>query len=180
MSGSQRPPASHDESAQRSGIASLARAPSSLLPAALRLPRAPAVLLLAGWSTLLWWGLLGDKVASGVQFFGASYVFNLAHAGLFGIEALLLGFVLRPRLAPTRHRLWLVAALLALAYSAWLEWQQGLVPGRTRSLADLLTNCLGVFGLPWALRAPRPSLGALALWLAACAAAGALATFSTL
>lgn len=155
--------------------------PRSLLPRALQPGRGLALTLVALWSGVIWWGLLTDKVGTQPLFPGSGYVFNLAHAGIFGLEALLLGFVFVPSRAPSpgRERLWWLAAALALAYSCWLEWEQGNVDGRSRSVADLVTNTLGIWGLPRALGEPRPGVRWWLLWLAACALSAGVATTSS-
>lgn len=113
----------------------------------LNLPRPLAVLLLLSWSALLFW-LLVSRDATRLALAGSGFVNNLAHAGLFGVEALLLGAWLAPGRVNASRRLWLMISLLALSYAGLLEWLQGFSDGRRSSWLDMLTNTVGVFVAP--------------------------------
>ena len=125
--------------------------------------RATSALLLAGWSALVWWALTSQKVGAEPWFPGSRYVFNVGHGAIFAVEALLVGWCLRPRERPGTSRAWLAAALVAWAYSAVLEWRQGTIPGRSASAVDLVTNAIGAFGAPWALSTSPIRVGRVAL-----------------
>ena len=115
-----------------------------------------ALVLLMAWSLALWVLLLNPRVGRAAVFPGAAYLFNLAHAIVFGIEALLIGLVLRPDVGRESRVLWTLAIVLAFAYSVLLEWRQGSVVGRESSGLDVLTNAIGCVGAPWALAVGTP------------------------
>jgi hypothetical protein len=121
------------------------------------------LVLLLLWSGAIWWGLTTTRVSDTAWFPGSGLVFNLGHAVLFGVEALLLGWVLHPEERPGHGR-WLLASTLAWLYSAGLEGRQGFLDGREASLADLLTNAIGAFGVPWML-ADRTTRARRAVWV---------------
>lgn len=115
-------------------------------------PRALVAVLCATWTGLV--GMLLTSPRSPVDPFfpGAGVLFNAAHAALFGVQALLLGLALRPgRVDAPRRGPWLAASLLAFLYSGALELVQGTLAERSASWADMLTNAVGAFGVPWAL-----------------------------
>jgi len=89
--------------------------------------------------------MLSPKVED-LAFTGSSYVNNLAHAVLFGFEALLLGLLWRPGEVGRPARVWWTAGLLALLYAGLLEWRQSFMPGRTASMIDMLTDAIGSLG----------------------------------
>ena len=114
----------------------------------LKLGRPLAALLLAAWTYVLFAVLTSTKVGDAVRFPGSHFLFNAGHAGLFGLQALLVGTLLRP--GPVRREAgpWLVASAVALAYSGWIELVQGGIEGRSASWADLATNTVGAFHTP--------------------------------
>jgi VanZ family protein len=134
----------------------------------LALGRPLTALLLVVWSTLVWWALTSTRVGTGPLFPGSAFVFNLGHAGLFGLQALLLGSLLRPGVIGKDPRPWLLASCTALLYSGVLEWRQGFIDGRSASGFDLVTNAVGAFGVPWVLSQER--FFTWRLGLVACAA----------
>jgi hypothetical protein len=154
------------------------------------LGRPLATLLLVLWSALLWWLLTSTRVTSGVLFPGSVWFFNLGHAGVFGIHALLVALVLRAEgtedwlahdsggRAPFPR--WVAAALVALAYSGVLEIRQGFIVGRSASWADMLTNGVGAFGAPWALAAEQLFSRRLAWVLSAGCVTAGVATWTPL
>jgi hypothetical protein len=109
-----------------------------------------------GWSAVLWVLLLSPKVSRVAWFPGSAYLFNMAHGFVFGLEALLIGCLLRPDPQRESRLVWLCAAALALAYGGLLEWLQGFVDGRSSSTLDMVTNAVGAFGAPWALAVGTP------------------------
>lgn len=142
----------------------------------LSLPRPAALLLLVGWTAALWWLLISREVTE-LAIARSSYLNNLAHAVLFGLEALFLGFLLAPGVIGRPRKAWLVASLLALAYAGLLEWRQGFTEGRVSSWLDMLTNTVGVFGAPACLSGPRLPWARIGVWATLALAAAAWATF---
>lgn len=140
-------------------------------------PRPLAVLALLTWSAAVAWLMLSRK-ATDLPLAASSYVNNLGHAVVFGVESLLIGGLLAPGPVGRPARRWTQAALLALAYSAALEWGQGQVSGRHSGWEDMVTNAVGAFGAPWALRAGPGQVRRLVLAALAALAAAALATWS--
>jgi len=138
--------------------------------------RATGLALLLVWSGAVWWGLTTTRVSEVPLFPASGFVFNVAHAVIFGVEALLVGHVLQPAARPGQGR-WLLAATLAWVYSCVLEWQQQFIDGRQASPVDLLTNAIGAFGVPWML-ADRELRTRRAVWVGLGALASAL--FDTL
>lgn len=130
------------------GTGSLTSDPAVAMP--LRPPRVIALLAALIWCAVLWW-LLVERQVTGMAIARWSYVNNLAHAGVFGLLALLVGMALDPGRIGGRRSLWLLASLLALAYSGLLEWRQGFTEGRVSDWKDMATNTVGVFGAPWGL-----------------------------
>jgi len=116
-----------------------------------------------------------------------SWLLNTGHALLFGLLAFWILLALPRREGwPVLSRS-SVALLLGLALSlgALDELHQGSVPGRAMSAADVLTDLTGAACVLWICAfAGRPGASEhglrlrLLLCLAACAAAGGLATFS--
>lgn len=139
-------------------------------------PRPLALGALLVWSAAVAWLMLSRRVTD-LPLASSGYVNNLGHAVVFGVEALLLGAVLRPGPIGRPARVWAWAAAGALAYSGLLEWAQGSVAGRMSSLDDMLTNAIGAFGAPWALCAGSASVGRVALVVALAAGSAALATW---
>lgn len=135
-----------------------------------------ALVLVLAWSGALWWLLVSRDVGD-LPLTGSSFVNNLAHAALFGVEALLLGWTLRTPAVPRAPGIWVTASLLALAYAGLLEWRQGFTEGRHSSWLDMLTNAVGSLGAPLAL-ADLPRRWTPLLWVSGLAlAAASLATF---
>lgn len=138
--------------------------------------RLVSALLVLAWSAGIYAALTTTRLGSGSWFPGSRYVFNLGHAGLFAVEALLLGALLRPGPVARPPGPWLLAAWLALAYSGVLELVQAGIPGRHGSWADMLSNAVGAFGAPWALAAEGPTARRLGLVAVAALLAAAVAT----
>lgn len=112
------------------------------------------LILLLVWSGTIWWALTTTRVGAGPLFPGSSFVFNVGHAVIFAVEALLIAWVWEPGMRPGQGR-WMLASGLAWIYSGALEWRQGFIEGRQSSVADLVTNALGAFGVPWMLAVPE-------------------------
>jgi len=142
----------------------------------LSLPRRVALVLALGWSAALFWLLISREVSK-LPLAHNAFVSNCVHAGLFGLEALLLGLAWASREIGRPRGPWLVASLVALAYAGALELGQGLV-GRHASWWDMGTNAVGVLGSPWALEGGRVHWGRAAWALAATLVAGALSTWA--
>jgi hypothetical protein len=139
-------------------------------------PRRVTALLLVAWTLTIAWLMLSPKVQD-LAFARSSYVNNLAHAAVFGLEALLLGLLWRPGEVGRPPAVWWAAGLLALLYAGLLEWRQMSIPGRMGSMIDMLTNAVGSLGTPYALADGRllcPRTFGLA---GAALAAAALATW---
>ena len=152
-----------------------------------RAPRALGALCAAGWGAFIWYlsgGPPPDVPATPLF----SFIFNLAHAPLFGVLALLAALAL-PRAAPRGWprlsrdaRLGVVS--LVLLYAVIDEWHQSRTPGRMPTWHDVLTDVAGATAtlavaayLARADAGPRARPGRLALGLLACLAAAALASF---
>lgn len=142
------------------------------------LTRAVVLALLAAWTAGIFWLLTTPRVSTAPRFWGRAYAFNLGHAVLFGVEALLVGAALRPGRVAALSGRWLAAALIATAYGALMEWLQGALTTRQPSLLDVATNAAGAFGVPWALARPRPLWRRPLLASLAAAACAALATWA--
>lgn len=99
---------------------------------------------------MIGWLMLSTKVTQ-LTITQSSYMNNLGHAVVFGVEAMLLGLLWRPGLVGRPRLVWCTVGLVALAYAGLLEWRQGFVPGRTSSLVDMVTNAIGALGTPYAL-----------------------------
>jgi VanZ family protein len=152
-----------------------------------RVPRAPAALGACLWAGLIWWlsASSGPDVAPSLAL---GFLFNLAHAPLFGALALLLALAL-PRAAPRNWpRLTLPAALLVvagvLAYGILDELHQAHTPGRVCTWRDVVTDAVGagaVVSLAAYLSSERANgpgiLARLAAWLVAACAAALLALY---
>lgn len=134
----------------------------------MRLPAWLAALLVLGWSAMVWMVLGSDDPPVKASFPGSGLLFNAGHAALFGAEAFLLGCLVAPGRvrAPTAGR-WLAVAVVAFVYSALLEWRQAGLEHRTGSVADLLTNAVGAFGMPWALSVERAPWTSRTAWVVA-------------
>ncbi len=152
-----------------------------------RVPRVLAALGACFWAGLIWWlsASSGPDVAPS---FALGFLFNLAHAPLFGCLALFLTLAL-PRGAPRNWpRLTLPAALLvvagALAYGILDELHQAGTPGRASTWRDVVTDGVGASAVV-TLAAYLASEHAqtrglwlrLAAWLAAACAAALLALY---
>jgi hypothetical protein len=135
------------------------------------------LVLLLGWSGTIWWALTTTRMGTGSLFPGSSFVFNVGHAVIFAIEALLIGRVLQPGVRPGHGR-WLIASTLAWVYSGALEWRQGFIDGRQSSGMDLVTNAIGAFGVPWMLADREKRGGRTALVVVAALASALLDTLS--
>lgn len=154
--------------------------------AAGRLSRPSGVILAAAWYGLIC-VLSSHRVIGRPGRVAGSWLLNTGHALLFGLLAF---WIL---LALPRREGWPVlgrsnAALvlgIALILAAVDELHQSVVPGRAMSAADVLTDVTGAACVLW-ICGFAGRLGAterglrlrLLLCLAACAAAGGLATFS--
>ena len=136
----------------------------------LALGRPLTALLLVTWSASIWWVLTTTRVGTEPLFPGSAFVFNVGHAGLFGLQALLIGSLWRPGPIGRELAPWVTASCLALLYSCALEWRQDSIDGRSASWFDLLTNAVGAFGAPWALSQER--LFNRRFWIVAATALG--------
>lgn len=145
--------------------------------------RTLALLLLIGWTGLIWWLMTRAKVTVGERWWWGPWARNLIHAPLFGVHAALAALALRPgavsgpsaeALRRPEHRAYLLAAAAAVAYGVLVEWRQAYVPGRVASGWDLLTDAIGALGVPWALSTGALLSGrAVAVFVAAAAMAAA-------
>jgi VanZ family protein len=151
---------------------------ASASPDRVRLARTVAVVLLVVWTVVIWQLLTSPRVGTRAWYPWMPYVRNFAHAVLFGVQALLIGWSLRPGPVGRPLALWLAASGLALAYGGLTEWRQAVLPERTASWIDVGTDAIGAFGLPWALSTGRVFSGRLALVLVAAAAASIWATLT--
>lgn len=122
--------------------------------------RVLALLVLVGWTALIWWLMTRAKVTVAQRYWWGPWAHNLAHAPLFGVQAVLAALVLRPGRVPgpsteparrDEHRAYLAAAGAAIAYGLLIEWVQSSIDGRVASGWDLLTDAAGALGVPWAL-----------------------------
>jgi len=134
-----------------------------------------ALLAALAWAAMIHRLCTGTRVPVGPWFPAAPFLYNLAHAPLFGLLSALLGVALRPAVSGPvtagrrwRHALasvpgpahatrgaWLAAAALALGYGVAIEWLQAAVPGRHASGLDVLTDAVGALAVPWALASGR-------------------------
>jgi hypothetical protein len=145
--------------------------------------RSLALLLLIGWSALIWWLMTRAKVTVGERYWWGPWARNLAHAPLFGVHATLAALALRPGAVPGpsteparrfEHRAYLLAVAVAVAYGVLIEWKQASIPGRVASGWDVLTDSIGALGVPWALSTGALLSGrAVAVFVAAAAMAAA-------
>lgn len=113
-------------------------------------PRRLSAPLLLIWTLVIAWLMLSAKVDQ-LAIARSSYLNNLAHAVVFGLEALLLGLVWHPGEVGRPASIWWAAGLIALLYAGLLEWRQMFIPGRMGSAIDMVTNAVGSLGTPWAL-----------------------------
>jgi hypothetical protein len=156
-----------------------------------RVPRTLGAGLAAGWGAFVWWLSSGPppEVPLAWRF---AYVFNLAHAPLFGILALLAALALPRSGGPRESRPgWPVLSrgaragvmALVLAYALVDEWHQGSTSERTSTWRDVVTDLVGAAAalgvaayLARSDARPRGVWGRLALGTAACCGAAWLAT----
>lgn len=129
----------------------------------LKLPR--TLFLLAALLYAAWIFTLSSGNLPSISVPWLAYFVNLAHAPLFGLLAVLLGFAAWPRDAVRSLR---VRMLLAwggtLAYAITDEIHQSFTPGRTASVADVMTDTFGAaFALVLLRRLLRPDI-AQAVW----------------
>lgn len=112
-----------------------------------------ALTLAVAWGLLTWVLLTSPKVQVGTWYPWMPWVWNLAHAPLFGVQAALIALTLRPGRVPGRdaQRAFLAGAALAVLYGTLIEWRQAHLPGRTASGLDVITDAVGALGVPWAL-----------------------------
>jgi len=150
------------------------------------LPRPLAIAAAGGWMFLIWW-LSSGPIEVKPRIPAPSFFWNLAHAPVFGVLAVLLATAaaLRPlpRCWPDPGRAARLVALGGVALWAALdEWRQGRVPARHGSAFDFATDLTGALCVLWiaayAGRASADEIGMrrrLLAGVALCAAA-ALAT----
>jgi hypothetical protein len=150
------------------------------------LPRPLGWVLAGGWYLLIY-GLSSNPGTGDPGPLGGGWILNTGHAALFGLLALwiLMAYPREgawPRLRPLGVGLLLGTVLLLGVLD---ELHQSSVPGRSTSVSDVVTDLTGALCVLWicayAPRAAATEWGArarLALCLAACAAAGALATLT--
>lgn len=108
------------------------------------------VLLLLGWTAVIWWVLIGDGLRPPGWIPWRRWLVNLGHAPLFGLEAVLIGLTLRPGEIGRHRKTLVLSAVIAVLYGGCVEYWQGMV-GRQPSVGDLVTDSVGAFGVPWAL-----------------------------
>ncbi|MFT7465112.1 MAG: hypothetical protein ACI9EF_003475 [Pseudohongiellaceae bacterium] len=125
---------------------------------------------------MIGWLMLSTKVGQ-LPIAQSSYMNNLGHAFVFGVEALLLGVLWRPGQVGRPAKLWFALGLVALAYAGFLEWRQMSVPGRMGSLADMVTNAVGALGTGYALADGRLLCPRILGVAAAALASAAVATW---
>ncbi|HVS18020.1 MAG TPA: VanZ family protein [Planctomycetota bacterium] len=150
-----------------------------------RAPRAAALVAALAWMGAIraLSSLPGDSLGLAPAL---GYVFNLGHAVLYGVLAACWILCLPrergwPRLG-ARESLGVFAATLCFALLD--ERLQGAVPGRTVSAWDLWTDAVGAAAMLWVVRhvgseraGDAGLVARVAVGLAACAAAAALATW---
>jgi VanZ family protein len=149
-----------------------------------RIPRAGGLALVALWLGFITW--LSSHPATGAP--GPvfrSFLFNSAHAPLFGLLALWMLLCLPRRGGwPVLDRRAAVVVLAAVLLAGIVdEVHQSFTPGRDPSVADLLTDLVGAGCVLWIAhfltRTTSTEAGLwrrLALGTLACAACGAIAT----
>lgn len=73
------------------------------------------------------------------------YSDKLAHAGVYGLLAFLLGRALSTNASLERNPVWLwgLAVVLTTLYGLSDEWHQSFIAGRTADPADLLADAVG-------------------------------------
>lgn len=145
-----------------------------------------ALLLLVGWTALIWWLTTRAKVTVAERYWWGPWAHNLVHAPLFGVHAALAALALRPGRVPgpsgeparrSEHRAYLAAAAAAVLYGVLIEWRQAYIPDRVASGWDVLTDATGALGVPWALSTGALLSGRAVVVFAAAAAAAAGATW---
>lgn len=145
-----------------------------------------ALLLLVGWTALIWWLMTRAKVTVGERWWWGPWARNLAHAPLFGVHAALAALTVRPGAVPgpsaeparrAERRAFLIAAAVAVGYGLLIEWKQSMIPGRVASGWDLLTDSIGALGVPWALSTGALISGRAVAVFVAAAAMSAAATW---
>jgi len=158
-----------------------------------RVPRGVGALLAVLWGAFVWWLSSGPPPDVPVAWRFA-YVFNLAHAPLFGFLALFAALALprEPEPEPGRPR-WPILSLGAralvmtaiLGYAAIDEWHQASTPERTSTWLDVVTDLVGAAAVlavaAYVARSdatPRGLWTRLAVGLAACCAAAWLSTLA--
>lgn len=124
---------------------------SRLAALLLAVPRGLAWIPPLLWGGLIWW--LSSRTPEGIPGAGRVWplVWNLGHAVLFGLLALLL-LPLAPREdggARLGRRELAAAGLAAVLYGLVDEWRQAGVPGRDASALDLVTDAVGVACVLW-------------------------------
>jgi VanZ family protein len=152
-----------------------------------RVPRALAAALAALWGAFVWWLSSGPPPEVPLRWRFA-YVFNLAHAPLFAVLALLVALALPRDPGANRWPVLTRAAqglvlVLVVAYALVDEWHQASTPERTATLRDVATDFAGAAAAlvvaGYLARADARPVGLwvrLAVGLAACCGAAWLAT----
>ena len=178
----------HDSSTARAPRGALLGLLEALARLLARVPRWGGPVLASLWYALIF-RLSANPGAGEPGPLGNHWFLNTGHAVLFGLLALWLLLALPrdgawPRLAGPGP--WIVVGL-TIVLAALDEWHQSRVPGRSPALTDVLTDAVGALSVLWivayAARSRAEELGARARFLvclAACAAAGALATLADL
>ena len=115
-----------------------------------RVSRPVGALLAVLWGSFVWWLSSGPPPAAplGWRF---AYVFNLAHAPLFGLLALFAALALprraahgpRPRWPVLSRAACLTVFALVLVYAIVDEWHQASTPDRIAGWQDVVTDLVG-------------------------------------
>lgn len=151
------------------------------------LPRLVAAAAALGWMGLIWW-LSSGPIEVRPPLPAADFFWNLAHAPVFGLLAVLVAVAAAPRPLPGSwpdpgRRPRLVALVLVAGWALLDEWRQAHVVGRHGSPFDFVTDLTGaacvLLVAAYAGRAGASEDGLrrrVALGIGACAAAALVTT----
>jgi hypothetical protein len=153
------------------------------------MPRPVAAGAALGWMVLIWW-LSSGPIDFRPPLPAAGFVWNLAHAPVFGLLAALVAAAAAPRPLPADwprpgRTACLVALLVAMSWAAADEYHQSRVDGRHGSLFDFATDVTGAAGALWLASYAgrrgaheRGMRGRIALAIGLCAALAGLTTIA--
>ncbi len=153
------------------------------------LPRPLAAGAAFGWMALIWW-LSSGPIDVRPPVPAGDFVWNLAHAAVFGVLASLVATAAAPRPLPARwphpgRTACLVAFLVVLIWAALDEWHQVRVDGRHGSPFDFATDLTGAASALWLASYAgrggaheRGMRGRIAIAVGLCAAAAGVTTIA--